>query len=946
MGGKKSKAVTPAAPVVAKVMNINTILSTLSGAVYPRQRTVENFLLVWLDANIEVSNRDKCFVSLRGVINEVNFFSELSQCVQFLEGIDQEKVFVLISGSLGEQLVPIIHALPQIEGIYVFCLKKDLHEVWTKRWNKVKGIFTNIQLTSQALKQTTRQCNEDLIGLSFITLEDGMWKEKFDQLHPSFAYTQILKGILSDIIIDETSVKNLADYCRDFYHENTVALGIINEFESDYRSHSPIWWYTRPCFIYQMLNRALRTLEGEITLQMGFFIRDLHQQIQELHQQQIETYQNREEPAMAYRGQSLSKADTERLLKDEGGLISFDGFMFACTNRDVSLKYATEASCEASKTGVLFQITLNPSLTSVPFASIRDFSYNEMDDDILFSMHSVFRVNKISQIDSTKPLYQVDLQPIGDDNLQLQAFAQFLEKYVKDEKGWIRIPNYLFNMDEFDKAERFCMKLLEQTSDVDETIGCYCQLGCIKGAQGENDMMIEYAKKVNEIADQEPPPSDYCVAKNYENMSDLYSAIEQYSDALSYQQSALEVKEESLPSDHPDLATAYQKIAKAYLQAEDVQNALAYHQKALEIKEKILPPNHPDLAEIYKYMGMIYVLTDDDSKALESYHRALAIQEKADLMDYEEIVDTYQAIAPVYLKLGDYPTALPYFEKMVEINRKILPSEHLVIVAAYKVLALVHEKMENYSLGISVLEEALKIRKEDQSPDDPEIADLYKHFGSLCQKLEKHSDAISWYEKELEVLHKVSPDDHTKLTMTYHGLSVSYHGMKDLAKAVHFEEKSLEACKAMPDSDLCLQGIVHQSIGRLLQQKHEYAKALVHYEKSIELFETPGAGAHPNIVEAYNSVAAAYKSVGDYPKALAFYLKVLEMKKRIDPEDVKLGSTYHSIAFMYKNVKEYATAIEYYERAKEAYLIEFNGEYLFMKSLEANIKFAKKRLPK
>ena len=939
MGGKKSKTVIPSATTTtAKVIDIDEILSKSSGAVYPRQRTVENFLLVWLDANIEQSNRDKCFVSLRGVINEVNFFAELDQCVQFLLGIDQEKVFVLISGSLGEQLVPIIHALPQIEGIYVFCLKKDLHEVWTKRWIKVKGIYTNIQLTSQALKQATRQCNEDSIGLSFITVGDGFSEEKLKQLNPSFQYTQILKGILSDICTNDSSIKNLADYCRDLYHENTTALAIINEFESDYRSHSPIWWYTRPCFIYQILNRALRTLEAEITLQMGFFIRDLHQQ--------IETYQNREEPSMAYRGQSLSKADAERLLKGESGLMSFDGFMFASTNRDVSLKYATEASSEVDKTGVLFQITLNPSLTSVPFASIRDLSYSEMDDDILFSMYSVFRVNKVSQIDGKKPLYQVDLQPVGDDDLELQALVHFVQKKVEDEKGWIRIPDYLNQTKQWDKAERFCRRLLEQTSDLGEKVGCYCELGYIKGEEEDYEMAREYYEKAIEISEQIAPPNDFYLAKSYQYMSGLYSSKEEYSEALSYEEKALEIKEKSLPADHPGLISAYQSIAHAYFQVEDSANALAYLQKALELNEKILSPNHPDLAKLHENIGTLHMITEDHPKALESFHRVLEIQEKAVPLNQENIAETHGTIGLVHSRLGEYPTALTYYEKVLEIKKKILPPEHPEMADVYDRLAVVYQKMEDYSSENSFLEKVLEIRKKVLSPDDMEIIDTYDKLGASCLKLEKYPDAISWYEQELEMLHKVSPDDHSDIPMLYHKISVAYQYMRDLAKAIYFDEKSLETWKAMPDPQQMCVGIMHESVGKLFQARHEYAKSLVHYEKAGEIYETIDTADHPNIVQTYNYIGYAYRNVGNYPKALSFYLKALQLQEQIDPENTNLGSIYERIGFMYKNVKEYAKAIEYYERAREAYLIEENGEYIFMDSLEANINFAKKRLPK
>ncbi|CAF3893878.1 unnamed protein product, partial [Rotaria sp. Silwood1] len=51
-----------------------------------------------------------------------------------------------------------------------------------------------------------------------------------------------------------------------------------------------MWWYTGELFLYGMLNRALRSLDMEMMIKMGFFIRSLHQQLQQAHKEQSDEY--------------------------------------------------------------------------------------------------------------------------------------------------------------------------------------------------------------------------------------------------------------------------------------------------------------------------------------------------------------------------------------------------------------------------------------------------------------------------------------------------------------------------------------------------------------------------------------------------------------------------------------------------------------------------------
>ena len=268
MGGQKSKQNISTRPVGAAATT-----STPSDAFYPTQRIVQNFLLVWVDASVDESTSDcqNTLAQLRGVVNDVNIFIQPDQCIQFLNDVQNEKAFIIVSGSLGQHLVPQIHGLPQLDAIYIFCGNKSRHEGWASDWAKIKGVYTDIKPICDALQVAVKQCNQDSIAMSIVTMDQGASSTNLNQLEPTYMYSQIFKEILLEMEHGAQAIKDLAIYCRKFYNDNLVELKVIEEFERNYRSKSPIWWYTRECFTYQMLNRALRTLDGDTIINMGFF---------------------------------------------------------------------------------------------------------------------------------------------------------------------------------------------------------------------------------------------------------------------------------------------------------------------------------------------------------------------------------------------------------------------------------------------------------------------------------------------------------------------------------------------------------------------------------------------------------------------------------------------------------------------------------------------------
>ncbi|CAF4176604.1 unnamed protein product, partial [Adineta steineri] len=472
-----------------------------------RQRIIQNYLLVWVDASIDEANKDcqDTLAQLRAAVNDVTMCTQPDECMQFLDKVKDKKAFIIISGSLSQHLVPEIHAMYSLDAIYIFGENISYHQQWTKDWNKIKGVHNNIKDICDALKGRVKQVNQDSISVSFVAENDDVSAENLNQLEPSYMYTQIFKEILLEMEHERNqAVKILAMYYRKFYHDNMTKLNIIEEFEHDYRKEKAIWWYTRDCFIYQMLNCALRTLDANTIINMGFFIHDLHQQIKELHEQQLSNYHNK--PFVVYRGQGLSKTDFDKLKNINGGLMSFNNFLSTSNDRDVSFMFAESALGNTDMVGILFIMTIDPHVSSTPFASTDKISYFEaQEEEILFSMHTVFRVGAIKQMGNNDQLYQVELQLTADDDEQLQRLTECISNEVMSATGWKRLSVLLVKTGHFDKAEELYKVLLEQPSSESDKALYYNNLGCIKNDQGDYKQAIEYYEKALGVCEKTLP---------------------------------------------------------------------------------------------------------------------------------------------------------------------------------------------------------------------------------------------------------------------------------------------------------------------------------------------------------------------------------------------------------------------------------------------------------
>ncbi|CAF4455488.1 unnamed protein product, partial [Adineta steineri] len=97
-------------------------------------------------------------------------------------------------------------------------------------------------------------------------------------------------------------------------------------------------------------------MDIDIIIRIGFFINDLHRDIQRLHSQQFDDHQP-DKTFTVYRGQGLSKEDFSKMIKTKGGLLSFNNFLSTSKNPSTALEFVQQAATNPDLVGILFVMT-------------------------------------------------------------------------------------------------------------------------------------------------------------------------------------------------------------------------------------------------------------------------------------------------------------------------------------------------------------------------------------------------------------------------------------------------------------------------------------------------------------------------------------------------------------------------------------------------------------
>ncbi|CAF4563423.1 unnamed protein product, partial [Didymodactylos carnosus] len=260
---------------------------------------------------------------------------------------------------------------------------------------------------------------------------------------------------------DESKMEMLTE-CESYYRDNDQELEKINDFRLNYSSDAAVWWYTRDSFVYRLLNKALRTRDIDIIFKFRFFITDLYRQLQKEHSKFMELFTDDEYFLTVYRGQYL-KADELHELKDNiGGLISMNTFTSTTCKEDVASMLAGDGSLSPILESILFEIQINTSIDTKPYANIKELSVMKDEDEVLFSIGTIFRIESVEK-PTGSGIWSVKLLLTSEGDEHYKVLSEHMREETDQSPDLNRLGYLLREMGEYAKAERYFRRLINDT---------------------------------------------------------------------------------------------------------------------------------------------------------------------------------------------------------------------------------------------------------------------------------------------------------------------------------------------------------------------------------------------------------------------------------------------------------------------------------------------------
>ncbi|CAM4901431.1 unnamed protein product [Rotaria socialis] len=576
---------------------------------------MENIVVVWVDATTDNIDNDtlNSKVQLRQVARTIRTFTDSEKCVKWIEEIKDGNIFLISSGKLGEAIMKEIESYSQIALIYIYCQQKSNYEYLGDKYKKVKGIYTDLSTICEHLKADAKQWENDLNTFQTAPL-NFMQELSPEQL--LFIKNQLFKEYLLEVPYDKDAVSDLVDYCESLYSENPKELELLKELKEEYRADNALYWYTKDCFLYHMLNKAIRTKDITILCQMGFFIHDINQQLEKIY-----AITKARSSVDVFRGQGMKLEYFEELKQSQGGLISFNGFLSTSTKYDVAYEFAQRSLSNGFPIAVLFRMKIDSTNSSYPFASLENHSFDPSEYEILFSFKAIFHIEAIEEIE--KNFWKVDIALINQNESDLSRYIEIESNKFNDFVGYEKLGELLIQMNELDRARDLYEMNIPLNSD-SKYIYVYNQLGSI------------------------------CLS------------LKNYKSALLYYNLALQTKSSESLNDYVTISNIHNKIGKILYEQEKFDEALEKFQNALSIQLEHLSSTHPSLVNTYDLLGMYYQQDDKYERALEYHQKKLKIQEKASQSNQADIASTHFNIGICLENLNRFTEAMDYVQKSVD----------------------------------------------------------------------------------------------------------------------------------------------------------------------------------------------------------------------------------------------------------------------------------------
>lgn len=888
----------------------------------------ENVTITWFnDATMgESSDIEMVKGQIEQSIGNLSIFDDAVECIQFINKMKDNRIILILGPSTGARVLRDVLNSVQLRVVFVVCPNESVRPAWITEYKSTKCIAADCTSICQQIEIFIAH---NTIGIEIlnspIPLTNSPTNENKQDIQ--FMYSQLIKYILTEMTYYHDDMDDMIKFFENKFQHDPQTLKKIQEFRNNYKSSEAVFSYTNYTFLYTTLNLALRMSDVCALYSMRVFLRDLHLQIAQLHENKQPT-----EPLELYRGLVMPTAEFEKIKDKKGKLLSFNNFLSTSMSENVALMFADPSEFN-DQIGIIFKITIDPSAsTSIAFSCINDLSQFAEEDEYLFTMGSIFRIQSIERLNE-KSEWCVNLTLTTDRDPEIVE----LTKYMQSEFQMPSILSFyqlLDYMGKYDEARDILDTCFESCKTESLRPLYHMALGCSYIVTGSSQRALEILQSSSEQLSQlnERESEDHAISRSIisfanfchgkwdaalaniqtneqnaykrfnpgTNEHTIYCAIlgmqkgcvlqsqGRFADGLECQTKSYDILRAKLPSRHRMHTLALFTISCAYKMNNKPHDASLCMKKINEIQRDSLTAE--DILNVFLEHDEHYNLPSDYSINGLSYY----IRRPLKLLMLYRHLSNINKNDEALLVLSQY---IKYCEK-----NSITQDSNLAFAYYFRgchhalkgsLMKALHDFRQSYRIAIQCYEKThhlvlyilmitirihLELNDIDQALITVEqcknVIAMNNELSSAERKMSLFQDILTkWRSKAFDQFHAEEYDKALSTFKSY--LNVQIYILSE----DHF--------------DVCG---THLSIAEIYCRIANYRDALCNYEKARSIFEK-------------------YVTL-KYDDALFAFNKYLKFEENALPLDyIDIANSYKMIACVYATQDNYSVAVEYYHRA-------------------------------
>jgi tetratricopeptide (TPR) repeat protein len=469
--------------------------------------------------------------------------------------------------------------------------------------------------------------------------------------------------------------------CRARCDNDPHNLAVIDEFERTYRSVDAILWYTKPCFLYRLINEALRTEDNLVLYKFRYFIIDLCVRLEATALSSVSHTQ----PFRVYRGAELSRDEVEKL--QVGSLVATNGFFSSSKYLDVAQRFIginsyTDNSPSRSRGDkhqyILFEVDID--LVNSPEVVATDVSCHSSipdENEILFNSGTTFVINGINY-DDDDHIWNIRMMTSSKATLINQEYKRYIFKRCTETTPAISFGHLTCEiLSNYPAAVNYLHRLLRsKTWNDDNRPGTYHYLARVYYHMGKYKQAIMCCQCVQLLLRRRLPEFSMIYARSLSCLSVIYSEMGDLARAIYFQERASTIYYRILPKTHYEFAFHSNHTAYIYWQNKQYESALAVLTNTLLLIKKAFPSNYPCNAQTLHIIGLVQHSLNNREQSIDYFKQSLQMRESFQAIDHPYIARTCYELSILYAEKNNYSTASDYAQRSLRIREAKLPRSH------------------------------------------------------------------------------------------------------------------------------------------------------------------------------------------------------------------------------------------------------------------------------